>query len=139
MPTPQYGRPRYLVIASKLRARVISGLIAPGSLLPSEGALMVEFKASRGTIRHALALLRDEGLVRTERGRGTVAAAQARTDGAGQEVDLSSHIIPASTEVSRLLGVPRGELVEEEQIVVRRSGKVTEIINSYRRLNTNLK
>lgn len=71
-PAPDHSpRPRYRAVADELRRRVLAGAIPPGSLLPSESSLIREFKVSRGTIREALALLRAEGLVVTEHGRGT--------------------------------------------------------------------
>lgn len=48
-----------------------SGEIGPGKLLPSQRTLMQRYEVSDGTVKRALALLRDEGLVETELGRGT--------------------------------------------------------------------
>ncbi|WP_442929495.1 GntR family transcriptional regulator [Micromonospora sp. WMMA1949] len=53
--------------------RIERGTIPPGSLLPAESALSSEFGASRGTVRKAIAALRQEGLANTEHGRGTYA------------------------------------------------------------------
>ena len=52
---------RYQEIADELRGRARGA--APGSVLPSESELSVEFGASRVTIRRALELVRDEGLI----------------------------------------------------------------------------
>jgi GntR family transcriptional regulator len=73
VPAPHPERPRYRLVADELRRRILAGVIPPGSLLPSESDLMGEFGVSRGTIREAIALLRAEGLVVTEQGRGTYA------------------------------------------------------------------
>lgn len=73
VPTPHEGRPRYRAVAEELRRRVLSGAIPPGSLLPSEADLIAEFGTSRGTIREALNLLRAEGMIVTEHGRGSYA------------------------------------------------------------------
>lgn len=73
VPSPHEERPRYRLVADELRRRILAGAIPPGSLLPSETALLDEFSVSRGTIREAIALLRAEGLVVTEHGRGTYA------------------------------------------------------------------
>lgn len=59
---------RYQAIADELRHRVRSA--SPGSLLPSESELSSEFAASRVTIRRALEVLRDEGLVAARQGFG---------------------------------------------------------------------
>ena len=73
VPAPHPERPLYRLVADELRRRIMAGAIPPGSLLPSETALMAEFDVSRGTIRDAIGLLRAEGLVVTEHGRGTYA------------------------------------------------------------------
>jgi GntR family transcriptional regulator len=61
------------MVADELRRRILSGAIPPGALLPSETTLIAEFSASRGTIREAIGLLRVEGMVVTEHGRGSYA------------------------------------------------------------------
>jgi GntR family transcriptional regulator len=67
-------RIRYREIADDLRGRVRSA--AAGSLLPSESELSAEFGASRVTIRRALDLLRDDGLVAARQGFGWFVAAE---------------------------------------------------------------
>lgn len=67
-------RIRYREIAAALRSRIVA---APaGSLLPSEAELSAEFAASRVTIRRALDLLRDDGLVAARQGFGWYVAAE---------------------------------------------------------------
>jgi GntR family transcriptional regulator len=63
-------RTRYQAIADELRARLGSGGLEPGTLLPSEAELSRDFAASRVTIRRALESLRDEGLVDSRQGFG---------------------------------------------------------------------
>ncbi|MER6049480.1 GntR family transcriptional regulator [Streptomyces sp. NPDC001793] len=58
-------------VAHVLRGQVLRGAF-PGGVLPDEGALVAEFGTSRNTVREALGLLRDEGLVERRRGVGTV-------------------------------------------------------------------
>jgi GntR family transcriptional regulator len=62
---------RYQRIAADLRRRIVSGEIPAGSRLPSERTLMEELGVARTTLREALRMLRDEGLVASEQGRGT--------------------------------------------------------------------
>ena len=66
---------RYRTIADELRRRVSDGTYAAGRLLPSEAEYGVEFDASRVTVRRALELLRDEGLVDARQGFGWFVAA----------------------------------------------------------------
>jgi GntR family transcriptional regulator len=59
---------RYQQIADELRRRARAA--APGSLLPSEAELSEEFGASRVTVRRALELVRDDGLIAARQGFG---------------------------------------------------------------------
>jgi GntR family transcriptional regulator len=61
---------RYRVIADELRQRVESGELAAGALLPSESELSGAYDVSRVTVRKALDILRDEGLVDSRQGFG---------------------------------------------------------------------
>ena len=61
---------RYQQIAEELRSRVLAGEFAAGRMLPSESELSSEFSASRVTVRRALEVLRDEGLVDARQGFG---------------------------------------------------------------------
>jgi GntR family transcriptional regulator len=66
-------QPLHARVADELRARIAQGDLAPGTPLPSEAQLCVEFGASRGTVRTALANLRLEGLISgTQRRRPVV-------------------------------------------------------------------
>ena len=63
--------PLYVQLAHVLREMIASGELEPRSTLPSETYLQQEHEVSRGTVRMAIAMLRDEGLVITIGGRGT--------------------------------------------------------------------
>jgi GntR family transcriptional regulator len=65
-PTPLYEQ-----LASILRRQITSGELRKGDLLPSESYLQQEHQVSRSTVRTALRVLRDEGLVLTITARGT--------------------------------------------------------------------
>ena len=59
------------VVVEELAARIISGELLEGSVLPTEGTLGAEFGFSRTVLREGLKLLEERGLVRVEQGRGT--------------------------------------------------------------------
>lgn len=61
---------KYAVIADQLRSQIERGDLEAGQRLPSELELMETFEASRYTVRDAVRLLAQEGLVATSRGRG---------------------------------------------------------------------
>lgn len=61
-------RIRYQEIADELRERLADEAV--GSVLPSESEMSAEFGASRVTIRRALELVRDDGLIAARQGFG---------------------------------------------------------------------
>lgn len=65
---------RYREIADELRGRLTS--VGVGRVLPSESELSTEFDVSRVTIRRALEILRDEGLVDARQGFGWYVAGE---------------------------------------------------------------
>lgn len=63
---------KYRAVAAELVERIHRGAYRPGDLLPSEPHLTREFEVSRHTIRAALRALQEQGLVSSQRGRGSV-------------------------------------------------------------------
>ena len=57
-------------MADRLRERIASGELAPGDRVPSEAELMETYSAARATVRQGIGVLRSEGLVVAEQGRG---------------------------------------------------------------------
>jgi GntR family transcriptional regulator len=104
------GQSRYGALAAALRARVVAGEWQPGSALPAEQTLAAEHGVALGTLRRALELLADQGLIERIHGRGTfvrsgmTGATMMRFfrfgEGTGE--------VPASRIVSRL-GLARGD------------------------------
>jgi GntR family transcriptional regulator len=64
----------YRRIAEDLRQRIESGVLTPGSRLPTEGELRDAYRVSRNTIRDALRWLLNRGLIETRHGQGTFVA-----------------------------------------------------------------
>jgi GntR family transcriptional regulator len=65
------AQPKYQQIADRLRAQIGSGALEPGQRLPSEPDLAAEYDASRNTVRLAIAVLINQGLVVSRQGLGT--------------------------------------------------------------------
>lgn len=61
----------YVQIADQIRQRIASGDLAPGSAVPSEAEMVRTYGVTRQTVRRAIQLLKEEGAVYTEQGRGT--------------------------------------------------------------------
>lgn len=72
-----YTPPKYAQVVEEIRQRIERGDYPPGTLLPSEHQLVIEFGVSRPTIVKALTVLRQEGSIATQQGRGSVALARA--------------------------------------------------------------
>ncbi|MEM6254270.1 MAG: GntR family transcriptional regulator [Cyanobacteria bacterium P01_D01_bin.156] len=64
-------QPLHIVIAEQLRIKIEAGQYEPGARLPSEFDLGQIFGVSRTTIRKALSNLIQQGLVRSQRGKGS--------------------------------------------------------------------
>jgi GntR family transcriptional regulator len=78
MPVPPFKptplRLMYEQVAEHVAARIEAGELAPGSKLPPERELASEYGVAYNTMRSAMQILRDRGLVVTMHGRGTYVA-----------------------------------------------------------------
>lgn len=83
---------RYQAIADDLRGRLAAGDPAPGRLLASEAELSGRYAASRVTVRRALELLRDEGLVDSRQGFGWFASADPVRQSLGRLGTIESQL-----------------------------------------------
>ncbi len=63
--------PAYVQLVNILREQIGSGQFRPGQRLPSESQLCQRYKVSPMTVRRAINILLDQGLVSTTQGRGT--------------------------------------------------------------------
>lgn len=66
--------PLKVQLANVLHSMIESGELAKGEAIPSESRLQQEHGVSRGTVREAVKILQDEGLVVTIQGRATYVA-----------------------------------------------------------------
>ncbi len=94
---------RYREIADDLRRRVEAGTFGTGRVLPSEADLSAAYGASRVTIRRALEVLRDEGLLDARQGFGWFVAGEPLRQRLGRlstiEDQLSSSGITAERRI----------------------------------------
>ncbi|MBO2531254.1 MAG: GntR family transcriptional regulator [Thermobifida sp.] len=68
----QKPKARYEQVADQLRDAIKRGKYRPGEMLPSQPTLAREYGLAQTSIGRAIALLKREGLVRVEDGRGAV-------------------------------------------------------------------
>ena len=66
--------PLYIQVASALRQRIENGQWQPGQKISTLEGLEREFEVARVTVRQAVELLQNEGLVHRQQGRGTFVA-----------------------------------------------------------------
>ncbi|MGH2941791.1 MAG: GntR family transcriptional regulator [Solirubrobacteraceae bacterium] len=64
-------QPLYAQVADQLREAINRGELAPGEQLPTEQQLIERYGVSRNTVRLALGLLANEGLISSSQGRGS--------------------------------------------------------------------
>ncbi len=111
-------------VADGIERGIAEGRFAPGERLPGETEIAETYRVNRHTVRRALAVLAERGLVRAERGSGTYVEAprlayplRSRTrfseivgaggrEPRGQLIAASEE--PATRELARLLGVKSG-------------------------------
>lgn len=124
------GQSRYAALAAALRARVVAGEWPPGTALPAEQTLAAEHGVALGTLRHALALMAEQGLIERLHGRGTFVRSGMTGgtmmrffrfgEGTG-EVPVSQIVsrqqLVAPADVARRLGLARGDTALQLQRV----------------------
>ncbi len=105
----------YTGIANKLRQDIRQGVYKIGEKLPTEQQLAHQFAVNRHTLRQAIALLKAEGLVRVEQGRGTFVADTPILYAIGQRVRyneaLKAQGRTAKSKFLRMAEVPASDIV----------------------------
>ncbi|MFI5913928.1 GntR family transcriptional regulator [Dactylosporangium sp. NPDC051541] len=121
----EYVPPKYVQIVNALQTRISDGTYAPGMMLPSETVLMGEFDVSRPVVVRALEILRQDGWIDSQQGKGrfargkppgvrtmpTHAAALLADDVEGQVRVLDVAEVPAPPRIAAELGLAEGSLV----------------------------
>lgn len=103
----QDASPLYLQIASELRQNIQESVFKVGDRLPTEIELSERFGVHRHTLRRAVEVLRQEGIVDVERGRGTFVVAAPITFPIGKRVRynevLKAHSLKPQWQVLRIV------------------------------------
>jgi GntR family transcriptional regulator len=76
----------YLQVASALKQQIVGGVYPVGSQLPTEDVLCARFSVSRYTVREALRRLREDNLVASRQGAGTIVVPRVSTSSYVQDV-----------------------------------------------------
>ena len=65
---------KYQKVIEWINKNIDSGVLKPGDKIPSENELCKMFGLSRQTVRHAILMMSEEGLLESKRGSGTFVA-----------------------------------------------------------------
>ena len=130
------NQPLHLVISEQLKDKIESGHYGPGARLPSEFDLGEIFGVSRTTIRKAISNLIQQGLVTSQRGKGSfvsdrhkihisISNPMTHFDLALQEQGYEGRIhslnfqrVQASAEVAKTLLVPQGTSIYSQEKIL---------------------
>ena len=111
----------YLKIYNKVKEQIIKGEFAAGDLLPTEAELMETHHCSRTTVRHVLALLRENGIVKTVQGKGSVVCEKLPRNFRNESsFSLQSANFYITAPFSKLMNVePSVEVIEATEPIAR--------------------
>jgi GntR family transcriptional regulator len=140
----EYTPPKYAQVIDELRRRIEAGEYPPGSLLPSEHQLSEEFQIARPTVVRALRVLRQDGWIETQQGKGSFvrgrpALAGLETVRPGAEAlnrdesrepgdPIETAFTQPPARVAALLGDAGGTEVLSRRRLVRYEGEPSEIV-----------
>lgn len=143
----EYSPPKYAQVVEEIKRRIERGTYAPGVLLPSEHHLVEEFAVSRPTIVKALSVLRQDGWIDTQQGRGSFVRGRPRLAGIERsrpadrvvelpETDLSGELVQAGVKVApasvvELLALPEGAKAFLRQRVLAHDGQPVELASAW--------
>lgn len=119
--------PLYVQLMNQIEERIRKGVYAPGERLQSESEMAKAHGVSIITVRNAISMLVDKGLVDKKQGKGTFVAKPKFTKDikklqsfpemckhmgmrSGGRM-LENKLIPADEKTRKLLGIPRGSQV----------------------------
>jgi DNA-binding GntR family transcriptional regulator len=140
----EYTPPKYAQVIAAVQRRIESGEYPPGSLLPSEHQLSDEFGIARPTVVRALRVLRQEGWIETQQGKGSfVRGRPALTEVASQrrgqaeldrdESTAAGDVITTGTaappaRIAAALGARAGGDLDFRRLLIHQDGEASEIV-----------
>ena len=140
----EFTPPKYAQIVNAIRGRISDGTYPPGSMLPSETQLVREFATSRTTVVRALQMLRLQGWIDREHGRGSFVkarpSAETQRSRSGREVLESIEAsesrkllevsrAPLPVQVAGMLDVPEKSPALLRQHLVEHDGEPSELVS----------
>lgn len=86
-------------VARQIRCQILNDRLLPGSRLPAERELAKQFGTNRNTLREAIRLLEEEGLIRVRQGGGMEVLDYRRSGG----IHLLAHYLAEVEDPAKLL------------------------------------
>lgn len=99
--------PLYLQVKDILISRISEGTWKAGDLIPTEPELMEEFGVSRTTIRQAISILVQEGLLQKQQGKGTMVKSLKLTGSLSRLTGFAEELLERGYE-------PKSKLIRAE-------------------------
>jgi DNA-binding GntR family transcriptional regulator len=109
------SRPRYLQVADRLTTLIGAGDYAVGAYLPTERELCAHFSVSRHTVREALRIVRDAGLVSRRRRVGTEVVARTPTPSYRQRTNSIDDLLQYADE-TRIIVLRKTRVTCDEEL-----------------------
>jgi len=141
------NKPIYIKIYDKLKSAIKGGTYPPGSFLPTEQELETLYQVSRTTIRKAVKLLSDEGILSVRQGCGTMVMDIRTTQNYNQVTSVTESlrkrgydvttgsmmidVIPASRDIAADLFIPEGTPVARIQRLQLADGRPVTLMENY--------
>lgn len=97
-------------IVNEFKARILSGVAAPGSRMPTEQELAHRLNVARDTLRDALRILEEEQLIERIPGKGTFIRAQEKEQG-----NVITFLLPCADIIADRIGY-RTSLITREML-----------------------
>src|SRR5262245_16197210 len=112
--------PLYLQVVRALKDEIVSGVHPVGSQLPTEEELCERFSVSRYTIREALRRLREDNLVSSRQGAGTIVVPPRPAESFVHEVMSINDLVAFATGVR--FAIDAIEMIEVDAKLAARLG-----------------
>lgn len=102
---PHNGVPAYRQIMDQLRLQIATGVLTPGTEMPSTRRLSAELTLNPMTISKAYSLLEHEGVLERRRGQTLVVADRPGAEEPSEKLDHLRRHLTESATLARQLGV----------------------------------
>src|SRR3984885_6458159 len=112
--------PLYLQVVRALKDEIVGGIHPVGTKLPTEEELCARFSVSRYTVREALRRLREDNLVSSRQGAGTIVVPPRPSNSFVHEVMLINDLVAFATGVR--FAIDTIEMIEIDDKLSARTG-----------------